>query len=55
MIDINTNSLSNTDRTTRVKNVIPAIDLQSRRIRWATGVSEETARNIALLAFGERV
>ncbi|SMC13739.1 hypothetical protein ROA7745_03598 [Roseovarius aestuarii] len=55
MIDINTNSLTNTARTTRVKNVIPAIDLQSRRIRRTTGVSAATARNIALLAFGERV
>ena len=40
---------------TPVKDVIPAIDLQARRIRWKTGVSETTARNIALLAYGECV
>ncbi|WP_299850111.1 hypothetical protein [uncultured Roseovarius sp.] len=46
-------SPTNMIRTTRVTDVIPAIDLQARRIRWTTGVSEATARNIALLAFGE--
>ena len=29
------------------------LDLQTRRIRWNTGVPESTARTIALLRFGE--
>lgn len=53
MTNSKTNPLANPARTTRVKDAITAIDLQYRRIRWATGVSEATARCIASLAFGE--
>lgn len=52
MTDIKTKPPTNKTHVEQIADVMPVVDLQARRIRWQTGVSDATARNIAHLAFG---